>query len=39
MTKTTHFFAAVSSGYNYHGNLDHGYTTIGYLDINIKNNI
>jgi uncharacterized protein YunC (DUF1805 family) len=26
-------------GYNDHDNLDHGYIMIGYLDIDIKNNV
>jgi hypothetical protein len=26
-------------GYNDHDNLDHGYITTGYLDIDIKNNV
>jgi hypothetical protein len=33
------FCASGSSGYNDHDNLDHGYITTDYLDINIKNNV
>jgi hypothetical protein len=33
------FCVSDSSGYNDHDNLDHGYITIGDLNINIKNNV
>jgi hypothetical protein len=38
--KIAHFFCAFGSGsYKDHDNLDHGYITAGYLDIDIKNNV
>jgi hypothetical protein len=33
------FFASSSSGYDDHDNLNHGYITTGYRNINAKNNV